>query len=481
MIIEPTTARRTGSRATTVRVVFRLGLTAVLSGCAREQREASASSGAASVAPAVAITRVAVVDVEQGRLVPAQTVVVRDGRIVAAGPADFVEIPDGADVIDGTAKFLAPGFSDMHVHLYTEGDLFTYVANGITTVRNMAGDSTHLAMRRRVASGEIVGARIVTAGPVVESAPLSHPDNVLLGDPARVRREIARQQAAGYDFIKVYNNLARPVYDSVAAAAADLGLPVAGHVPFAVGLDGALAARQQAIEHLRGYIQALLPAGSLPSDTSFRDWSVAWTRIDTTRIASLAARTVVAGVWNTPTFAFTVHELSPAAEHARLLKRPEVRRLSLQGLPTDRATTGYLRQFAETDFVATQRGLEAQFQLVRALDAAGAGLLVGTDSWLSGYAFADELELLVRAGLSPARVLRMATLDASRFLGEEKEWGTVAAGRRADLVLLDADPLLDVTNARRVRAVVAGGRLLRRDELDRRLAALPALYGRRAE
>ena len=455
--------------------VLAIGFWLALAGCAPSARPADVPG-----ATVVAITDVSVVDVERGRLLADQTVVIRDGRIVALGAAASVPVPADADVVDGTDRFLTPGFADMHVHLYTEGDLLTYVANGVTTVRNMAGDSTHLAMRRRVAAGLVVGPRIVTAGPVVEAAPLSHPDNALLEDPARARAELARQRAAGYDFVKVYNHLARPVYDSVVAAAEGLGMSVAGHVPLSVGLDGALAARQRSIEHLRGYVRELLPdAPPAASDTSFRDWSVAWNRIDTTRIAPLVARTVAAGVWNCPTFAFTVHELSPAAEHARLLARPELRYLSLQGLPADRATTSYLRQFTDADFAATQRGLAGQFALLRALDAAGAGLLVGTDSWLSGYAYADELELLARAGLAPARVLRMATVDAARFLGEPAEWGSVAVGRRADLVLLDGDPLVDIANARRVRAVVAGGRLLRREDLDRMLEALPTTRERR--
>jgi imidazolonepropionase-like amidohydrolase len=419
-----------------------------------------------------------VVDVEHGRLLRDRTVVVRGGRIAAVGSAAEVAVPSDAERVDGRGRFLAPGLADMHVHLYTEGDLFTYVANGITTVRNMAGDTTHLAMRRRVRSGAIVGPRIVTAGPVVEATPLSHPDNVALDDPATVSRELSRQRAAGYDFVKVYNRLAPAVYDSVVAVAARLRMGVAGHVPHAVGIAGALAAPQRSIEHLRGYVEALVPPSApVTPDSAFHAWALAWTRVDTTRLAPLVGRTAAAGVWNCPTFTFIVHEMSPAAEHARLLARPEVRRLSLAGLPKDRATASYLRAFSDADFAATQRGLTEQFRLVRALDAAGAELLVGTDSWLAGYALADELELLVRAGLSPARVLRIATLDAARFLGEASVSGTVAVGRRADLVLLDADPLVNVGNVRRVRAVMVGGRLLRRAELDRRLAALPRTPG----
>lgn len=455
---------------TTVATLVGVGL--ALAGCARWGGAPAAARPSAEAT--VAITHAGVVDVERGRLQPDQTVIVRGGRIVAVGPATEVPVPAGAEVLDGTGRYLMPGLADMHVHLYTEGDLFTYVANGVTTVRNMAGDTTHLRMRRRVADRTIVGPRIVTAGPVVEATPLSHPDNAPLDDPSAVRAELARQHAAGYDFVKVYNALARPVYDSVVAVARTLGMPVAGHVPLSVRLDGALAAPQRSIEHFRGYIQALAPASApLASDASFRDWSVAWARIDTTRVTELATRTVAAGVWNCPTFTFTVHELSPAAAHARLLARPEVRRLSLEGLPKDRATASYLRAFREEDFAAAQRGLEGQFRLLRALDAVGAGLLVGTDSWLAGYAMADELELLVRAGLAPGRVLRMATLDAARFLGEDADRGTVTPGRRADLVLLDGDPLADVGNVRRVRAVMVGGRLLRREELDRRLAGLP--------
>ena len=424
----------------------------------------------------VAFTNVSVVDVERGQLLPRHTVIVRNGRVEAVGPNAVVRVPAGAEIVEGGGRFLAPGFADMHVHLYAEGDLLTYVANGVTTVRNMAGDSTHLAFRRRIAAGGLIGPRIVTAGPVVEAAPLSHPDNVMLADPAAARREVARQRAEGYDFIKVYNQLAPEVYAAVTAAAAELGTPVSGHVPVEVGLRGALAAKQRSIEHLRGYILELVPRSApVQPATSFRNWSVAWNYVDTTRIKDLAARTAAAGVWNCPTLVFSVHEMSPAAEHARILARPEVRLLSLIGLPDRSKKDGYLGEFTDADFAATQRGLRAQFRVLKALDEAGAGLLVGTDSWLSGFAYADELELLVRAGFTPGRVLRMATSDAARFLGEADTWGTVAVGRRADLVLLDANPLADIRNARRVRAVVVNGRLLRRGTLDGLLAKLPDL------
>lgn len=410
----------------------------------------------------LAIVNVTVIDVVAGQQVAGQTVLVRGSRIERVGPAARVGVPAGATVVDGAGRYLLPGLADMHVHLYTEGDLLTYVANGITTVRNMAGDGTHLAFRRRIGAGEIVGPRIVTAGPVIE-AELSHPDNVLIADPADVRGEVLRQRALGYDFVKVYNRLAPAVYDSLLSVAWETGFPLAGHVPIEIGLERALEGHRS-IEHLRGYLHALATT-PLPESSSFRDWSVAWNQVDETRMDELAARTASAGVWNCPTFTFTVHELSPTAEHERLLARPELRYLSLSGLP-DRSTASYLREFSDDDYAATQSGLRRQFELVRALDRAGAGLLVGTDSWLSGLALADEAALLVEAGLTPARVLRMATSDAAEFLGRADDQGSVEAGRVADLVLLDADPIVDIANLRTVRSVILNGRLLDRGSLD---------------
>lgn len=425
-------------------------------------------------ASSMVFKNISVLDMERGRFLPNQTVVVSGSRIAAIGSNKKVNVPPGALIVEGKDKFLVPGFADMHVHLYTEGDILTYLINGITTVRNMAGDATHLEFKRRIAKEEMIGPRIITAGPVLETGELSHPDNVLLTDTVSARREVKRQHKAGYDFVKVYNQMTPDVYRAVVAAAREFKMQVVGHVPLEVGLDGALAARQDSIEHFRGYIQSLVPRSAPVQPTgSFRNRSVAWNYIDDSRIDELVKRTVAAGVWNCPTFVFSVHELSPIVEHNRLLARPEVRLLSLTGAPDRTKNDGYLSNFTESDFAATQQGLNAQFRLLRALDKAGAGLLVGTDSWLNGYAITDEFEMLVKAGLTPARVLRMATVDAARFLGESSEWGTITVGRRADLVLLDADPLANIANTRRIRALVNNGRLFRREELDALLSTLP--------
>ena len=423
----------------------------------------------------LAIVDAAVVDVEMGAIRRTETVIIQSGRIVAVGARDRTPVPAEAIRIDARGKYLVPGFSDMHVHLYTEGDAFTYLANGITTIRNMAGDASHLAFKKRTAEGQMIGPRIITAGPVIETK-LSHPDNALVGTAEEARREVFRQHQAGYDFIKVYNDITPDVYRAVMAAARELKMPVAGHIPDAIGLREALASGQASIEHLRGYPYELLPAKVRRRSVSpqYDERTLAWNAIDAAGIDKIARDTAAAGVWNCPTFTFTVHELSPKRTHEALLRREETAWLSLSGLPKDR-TKGYLAGFTEADFAGAQWGLANRFRLLRALDKAGAGLLVGTDSWLSRYALADEMELMVKAGFRPARVLRMATLDTAKFLDESEERGSIRAGKVADLVLLDADPLQRVGNVRKVAGVIKEGRYIDRADIDRRIDQLKRL------
>jgi hypothetical protein len=353
----------------------------------------------------------------------------------------------------------------MHVHLGSERSLLTYLANGITTVRSMSGSERQLAWRR-IDRDSLLGPRIVTAGTIIDGDPPSQPWMRVLTDPARARAEVLAQRAAGFDFIKVYNGVPRAVYDSLLAAASEIGMPVAGHVPFEVGLRGALAAKQRSIEHLRGYVAELVPASApLQPGPTLRQRSVVWNYVDRARIPEVVAATRAAGVWNCPTLVVTSHNMLPTAEHARLRERPELRYLGPEAFP-DRARISYLRDFADSDYVAAQRGLGPQLELVAALHRAGAGLLAGTDSWLAGFAFQEELELLERAGIPRPEVLRVATVAAAEFLGERGEWGDVALGQRADLQLVAGDPLASLGNLKRRIGVMVRGRWLPQAELE---------------
>jgi hypothetical protein len=403
---------------------------------------------------------------------PDQTVIVIGERIARLGRADQVAVPAGATAIDGHGRVLLPGFADMHVHLDREGDLLTYLANGITTVRNMWGDTTHLAWRRRIAAGGLLGPRIVTAGPILDGNPPSVPAMLVVTDPALVRAIVVGQHERGYDFVKVYNSLSKPVYDSIVAVARELHLPVAGHVPFAAGLAGAFQARQASIEHLRGYIAELVPKDApLQPGPSLRSRSVAWNAIDRTRIPALVEATKAAGVYNTPTLMVTTELLAPPEIWDSLAHRPVLRFLG-PGATGDRKAIPYLRDFTADDYRAANRGMDGQRAVVKALAEAGAPLMAGTDSYLQGFALRAELKELERAGLTRVAVLRTATLTPAEFLGEAADWGQVAVGQRADLQLVAGDPLqsLDALDAR--VGVMVRGRWLSRSELDARLDAL---------
>lgn len=416
--------------------------------------------------PPVAFVDVAVLTMERAGVLEHQTVVIRDGRVASIGPSSRTKPPGAARIIDGRGLFLLPGFSDMHTHPRQPLDLLTYLANGITTIRAMWGDSTTLAWRRDVAAGKLAGPRIFTAGPILEGSPPSQPSMRVLTNPADARAEVEAQHRTGYDFIKVYNSLPAAVYDSVTRIARGLGMPVAGHVPFEVGLGGALAARQASIEHLRGYIAELVPKdAAVQPGATLRSRTVAWNYIDRSRIPGLVERTARAGVWNCPTFVVAYHMMLPDSAYRALMRRPEVGLFPGQGAP-DRSTISYLADFTEADFAEAQRALGPQLELALALHRRGGKLMVGTDSWLQGYAYHDELALFEQAGFSRAEVIGLATRAGPEYLGLGATQGGVAVGQVADLQLVGGNPLESLGNLEDRRGVMARGRWYSREELS---------------
>ncbi|MFN0179157.1 MAG: amidohydrolase family protein [Gemmatimonadales bacterium] len=413
-----------------------------------------------------AFVNVAIVSAERATVIPNQTVVVAEGRIQWIGPAAEARLAANTVRVDGRDRFLLPGFADLHTHPGRPFDLATFLANGITTIRVMWGDTATVRWRNAIAAGTMAGPRIVTAGAIIDGNPPSQPVMKVLTDPALARAEVLAQARAGYDFIKVYNSVPRPVYDTIIATARELGMPVAGHVPFEVGLGGALAAGQWSIEHLRGYIAELVPKdATVQPGATLRSRTLAWNHVDRTRIPELVRRTVAAGVWNCPTFVVAYHMMLPNGEYQALMARPEAEYFAT-GAPPDRSKISYLADFTEADFVAAQRALEPQFELARSLAQAGGKLLIGTDSWLQGYAYHDELRLFERAGFSRAEVLAIATKSGAEFLGKGASRGTIAVGQEADLQLVGGNPLASLENLRTRLGVMVGGRWYRRAAID---------------
>jgi imidazolonepropionase-like amidohydrolase len=425
----------------------------------------------------LAIENVTVLPMDRERELPGQTVIVRDGRIAAIGPAESTRAPEGAVRVDGRGKVLLPGLVDMHVHIAPgKGDpadpagrtLALLVANGITTARSMIGHPDHLALREQVASGELTGPRLVLAGPPLTAASAPSPDSAA----ALVRA----QARAGFDFVKVIGGFGPDVYDAVVKAARETRLPVSGHVTPEVGLDRAIAAGQQ-IEHLDGYVEALVADGSpvTRSESQVAPGPIL-EHLDERKLPALAARMRERGIWNTPTLTLFALLLSDRTAD-QLASRPEMRYVPPQALAAWREQRSAMLADASPASERT-RFVEIRRQTARALHDAGAKLLAGSDSpqffQVAGFALHDELASLADAGLSPYAVIEAATRNPAEYLGRLSEVGTVETGKRADLLLVEGDPLADLSRLRRPAGIVLGGRWLPRAELDRLLDQVAA-------
>jgi len=409
----------------------------------------------------VAIEDVTVIPMDRDRHLSNQTVVVRDDRIVAIGPRESARVPDDAVRVAGAGRFLMPGLAELHGHVDSEADISVALAFGVTFVRNLEGGPHTLRLRDAVVRGEIVGPLIDTVGPVVDGPITMRQWVVPVADRADAERVVDRVQRSGYSAVKIYDHLTRAGYDGILDAASARSFPVVGHIPFRSGLEQALRKGQRCIEHGYGYVEACQPKGSplreltvKPSAARMALSKAAPVDPDDPRIDELVALTKAAGTWNALTMMIRRRHLQSVEE---LEARPEMRFV-------DRETREYWRVFKQTypyDLAHKGHELAVMHALVRKLTAAGAGVMAGTDApehfLVHGAALHEEIVEMRLAGLTPFQALQTATTNGARFFGQEKEWGVVAMGARADLLLLDADPLADVTNTRRIAGVVVRG------------------------
>lgn len=418
-----------------------------------------------------AFLNVNVLTMRSPEVLTGQTVLVSDGRIARIGPVESVPIPDGAQVIDGTDRWLMPGLAELHAHVPPadspdlERVLALYVANGVTMVRGMLGQPSHLELRRALEAGDVLGPRLFTSGPSFSGQSVAGVEDAI----GRVRA----QSDAGYDFLKIHPGLSRAEFAAVARTAGELGMRFAGHVPVEVGLHAALEAGMASIDHLDGYLQALVPPHVDPSGGYGGFFGVLLAgEADAASIGPLAERTAAAGVWVVPTQTLFEHATA-AVDPEAMAAWPEMRYMPAatvaQWVEAKRRIAGE-RGF---DPALAARAIELRRRLILALHEAGAGLLLGSDSPqvfnVPGFSLHRELALLVAAGLTPHAALETGTANAAAFFGLA-DAGAVAPGFVADLVLLDDDPLADIGNTRRVHGVMLRGRWLSREDLDTLLA-----------
>ena len=437
------------------RIAVWLGAVALINSPLPAYAQAGSAPRAAvgGAVPPVALTGVTVIDVETGARRTGVTVLTQGDRIAAMGPR--IALPPGASRVSGKGKFLIPGLWDMHSHHQGTGaeSLDLFVAKGVVGTRDMGGDADFiLPLRDRVRAGAVFGPEIVASGPMVDNAPPDFPYRLHVTNAEEARLAVRELKRLGVDFIKVHDHTPREVFFAAAAEASQVGLTVSGHVPVAVKVEEAADAGIRSIEHLSNY-EVL---GECSSGETY-SLSTCLRLFD-----KLAAK----GVWQTPTLAFfqtlpDVFEGQPLrhAEYASdsLL---ELTRQNIEVSHVPQASLDKLRYAAR---VALQQGIHDLY-------LRGNRFLAGCDGLVPGFCLHDELEWFTKAGFSPQEALQTATINPAHFLGRDKLQGTVEVGKRADLVLLDADPLADIRNVQRIDAVILRGKLVNRSAIERIIA-----------
>ena len=439
-----------------------------------------------------AITDVAVVPMTRDTVLRDATVLVRDGRIVAVGAARNIQVPAGAQRVDGRGKYLIPGLADMHAHLYSDGDtpdslaryeLGVMVANGVTATRFMIGTREHFGLRREIEGGRIVGPQLWIASPQFTGK--EDVNSRVVTTPEDARRAVKEMADLGYDFIKLTLFISPAVYDAIVSEAKAQNIRVVGHVDPQVGVARALAAGQQ-IEHLDNYLESVL-ADSAPMKESVSDRGLFrlkyWESLDYVddgKVERIAGATARSGTFTSPTLTVFKIAFGLGQSEQDVKARPDwaIMPAEMRALYLGAREKYWANPATEA---RRMRWVQVRNRLVKAIADSGGKIMTGSDTpeWFFGYGWTlhREMESLVAAGLTPYQALAAATRTPAEFLRGTKEWGTIETGKRADLLLLAADPLEDIRNTARIEGVSVGGRWLDAAERQRMIAAAVARLG----
>jgi imidazolonepropionase-like amidohydrolase len=410
-------------------------------------------------------THVTVIDATGALPMPDMTVVITGDRITEVGRSGRVTVPRGARVMNATGKYLIPGLWDMHVHLsWTKaGALPVLIANGVTSVRDLGGRLVELdEWRTKIAAGLLTGPRIVRAGPILNGQKFNT-YQMVSGTPEETRGVVRALKEVGVDFLKTHRRMPRDSYFALIDEAKKQGLTLVGHIPMTVTPEEASDAGQATIEHtetlFEGTFTAALKGRKLPdairqfrandAEQLFARFVKNQTVVDPTLIA-FRSYVELSDPSSPPDPRSRYVALSLKKEWQKLIKPA-----SAEDLAEMKATVAELRE------------------VVRQMNRSGVTLVAGSDiagPRVPGFSLHDELVLLVEAGLTPMQALQAATLTPAKVLNKAKDLGSIATGKLADLILLDANPLDDIRNTQRIRAVIVNGKLLDRAALDRLLA-----------
>jgi imidazolonepropionase-like amidohydrolase len=411
-----------------------------------------------------AFANVNVIPMDRERVIENQTVIVRDGRIAEIGPSNKIKIPDGAARIDGSGKYLMPGLAEMHGHIpppqapkeYTEAVLFLYVANGVTTVRGMLGTPNQLELRDRANRSELVSPTLYLAGPSFNGTSVNSPEQAI--------SMVRQQKQEGWDLLKVHPGLTLDEYDAMAKTAKEVNIRFAGHIPADVGLIHALEMGQETIDHVDGYIE-YLNGDKAPVDES--------------KLGDVVRRSKAAGVWIVPTMVLWETLIGYAAFDT-LSAMPELKYAPPQQVEQwKKSHQGRLNQpnfdRKTAELIATNR-----MRVLKALHDGGVKILLGTDApqqfSIPGFSIHREMAFMVKSGFTPYQVIHSGTKNVGEYFKGKDDFGTIEVGKRADLILVESNPLKDVAAIARRAGVMVRGNWLPESEIRKRLDQIAASW-----
>lgn len=442
------------------------------------------SSAMAQSSDTFVFTHVNVIPMTTQKVLMDQNVVVEAGRIRHIGPSSEVQPPGGALVIDGRGRFLIPGLTDMHVHL--EGDawnimypagkgftaseidfediLFIYVANGITTIDVLFAFPEHLPLREKINNDEVLGPRLILSR-MIDGAGKAWPPplGVWINNPDEAEQAVLEAHRQGYDRIKVYSFLDRESYDRIMATARSIRMPVDGHIPFATSVEHVVSSGQNMIAHIEEVVK-FAPT------------------YDSGQVAYFSDLLAGSSTWVTSALVLNRNLNDLLQDSAGQFSKPNTEYLHPMAMGIwEYVYQNIYKPIPEKHRRAMIEGYR-RFQKPFAYEfhRKGGKLLIGTDALVPstqpGFSLHEELEELVNAGLTPFDALKVATRNTHEFLGESGNAGTIEAGKTADLVLLDENPLEDIANTRSIRGVMIRGRWVPRDEIDRQLGEIKSSF-----
>jgi len=443
------------------RTMLTIGVTFLLFQLAAAQQRPSTSERTA------AFVHVNLIPMNEERVLKDQTVVTRGDRIVAIGNFAAVKVPRGAQRIDATGKFLIPGLADAHVHLESKIEFALYLANGVTTVFNLDGRPGHLMWRKQIADGSLLGPTIFSTGPIFHQKRTAEEDV----------RLVDQQAADGYDAVKIYNEVSKEEYPALIAEAKKKHLLLMGHVARGPGLAMTLQAGQS-IAHLEEIVYTEFN----PQHIDDFEHLV----LDESRIPAVTKMVKDSGVSVTPTLDNFSRIVLQATDLDAFLKNPELRYVApwtlMQFQP---ANDRYKNRFGPDRYAILENMLAFQRKLLKSFSDAGVPLMAGTDATevgpISGFGMHHELQEFVNDGMTPYQALRTAGANVAQYLRQAEVFGTIENGKRADMVLLNANPLENIANTKDISGVMVRGRWLDKAQLDGMMSAVQGKYAEERE